>query len=128
MTLESIMQELDEKSRVVGGTPMVEMKDVEAAISFVFMHLKNHNTNIYVYDTEMDQIMTVDSDTHHALSIDENGLHYRNLQNGDGGCTEERKECGYVILHSRDGRLEDEFGIVDKRYEDRIRKYLEEGI
>ena len=77
-------------------------------------------TSLYVYDKETKRIHRIGDERHEALYVINGEIRYHNLQNGDGGGVKDEEGCGYVILESEDGFLENEFGILDKRYEEEI--------
>lgn len=81
-------------------------------------------TSLYVYDKETKRIHRIGDERHDALYVINGEIRYHNLQNGDGGGVKDEDGCGYVILESEDGFLENEFGILDKRYEEEIKAYL----
>ena len=80
-------------------------------------------TDLYVYDKSSMTIHRIGDDKHDSLIADFKGIRYHNLQNGEGGGISEA-DGEYVILKSEDGLLTDEYGIIDKRYENAIAKYL----
>ena len=111
-------------------------KELYQAIEDVLGELRfrsDNHTALYVIDLESKnrRIHRIGTDIHDALSVyDLDGkteLHYRNMQNGDGGTAEERKGYGYVILQSEDGYLTNEYGkIIDRRFVKEIKQFLKE--
>ena len=85
---------------------------------------RNRLCDMFVLDKENGNIHRIGEGMHDAIWVVEDALHYRNLQNGDGGTVNDAGEYGYVILRSDCGCLEDDFGIIDKRYEKEIKEYL----
>lgn len=84
-------------------------------------------TSLYVFDRETKRIHRIGDDPHDALYVRNGAIRYHNMKNGDGGGCENDHSYGYVILQSKDGFLEDEFGIIiDKRFEKEIQVYLED--
>ncbi len=83
-------------------------------------------TDLYVIDKINGEIHRVGDNIHDSLHIMDNQVHYLNIQNGDGGSGYNENGAGYVILKSDCGSLEDEFGIIDDRFEEEIRRYLNE--
>lgn len=81
-------------------------------------------TDLYVLDKESHCIHKLGDQAHDGLYVMNGEIRYYNLQNGDGGGVRDEDGCGYVILESDAGFLEDEFGIIDKRFEKEIRAYL----
>lgn len=111
-------------------------KELYQAIEDVLGELRFHSDShcsLFVIDVDSKQrrIHRIGTDIHDALSVhDWDGkveLHYRNMQNGDGGTAEERKGYGYVILQSEDGYLTNEYGkIIDRRFVNEIKQFLKE--
>ena len=111
-------------------------KELYQAIEDVLGELRfrsDNHTALYVIDLESKnrRIHRIGTDIHDAMSVyDLDGkteLHYRNMQNGDGGTAEERKGYGYVILQSEDGYLTNEYGkIIDRRFVNEIKQFLKE--
>ena len=83
-------------------------------------------TDLYVLDKRTGMIHRIGNDCHDSLTIMDGEVHYHNMQNGDGGTCSNVEGYGYVILKSEFGMLEDEYGIIDKRFEKKIRRYLKE--
>lgn len=83
-------------------------------------------TSLYVYDKETKRIHRIGDDNHDALYVINGEIRYHNLQNGDGGGVKDKDGYSYVILESEDGFLENEFGIIDKRFEKEIQAYFNE--
>lgn len=80
--------------------------------------------DMYVIDRESGDIHKIGDDTHDSIVIMGGEVHYHNLQNGDGGTCRDDKDCGYCIIESRHGMLEDEYGIIDKRFEEEIDAFM----
>mgnify|MGYP007101964535 CR=1 FL=1 len=80
-----------------------------------------NNTDLFVIDTTTGKIHRVGDDKHDALYVINDEVHYFNLHNGDGGGI---TIGNYRILKSDAGSLVEEYGILDKRYEKEIHKYL----
>lgn len=83
--------------------------------------------DLYVYDKSNKAIHRIGENVHDGLTYLNSDIHYYNLQNGDGGSCNDDEKNGYVILRSEFGMLEDEYGIIDKRFENEIREYLKNG-
>lgn len=111
-------------------------KELYQAVEDVLGELRFHSDShcslfVIEVDSKQRRIHRIGTDIHDALSVhDWDGkreLHYRNMQNGDGGTAEERKGYGYVILQSEDGYLTNEYGkIIDRRFVKEIKQFLKE--
>ena len=85
-------------------------------------------TDLYVYDKALKKIHKIGEERHDSLYVYDNDgnyeVRYYNLQNGEGGSSNDEEGHDYVILKSQNGLLTDEFGIIDKRYEKEIAEYI----
>lgn len=83
--------------------------------------------DLYVIDKHSRRIHRIGTDHHDSLVVFSDGeIHYRNLQNGDGGTAKDEEGMGYVILKSDCGYLVGEYGIEDERFIPEITAYLKE--
>ena len=82
--------------------------------------------DLYVYDKREKRIHRIGDERHDSLIAYVDGVRYYNLQNGDGGGVEDDRRSGYVILRSEHGMLFDEFGVIDRRFEEEIKKFVAE--
>lgn len=88
----------------------------------------HHFTDLYVLDKQSGRIHRIGDDRHDSLDSWVFGeVRYHNLQNGDGGGVEDKEGYGYVILKTDAGYFNDEYGIIDRRYEKEIKAYLKEN-
>lgn len=88
---------------------------------------RNTLCDLYVIDKSNNRIHRIGEDTHDSLIVyPDGGVMYYNLQNGDGGGEDNDQRAGYCILRTQEGTLSGENGIHDKRFEEHIKKYMEE--
>ncbi len=90
--------------------------------------IHNDLCDLYVLDKTDRTIHRVGEGSHDSLTAyAQGGVHYENMQNGDGGGVKDEDGYGYVILKSDNGYLCDEYGIIDKRFVPEIKKYLSDN-
>lgn len=99
-------------------------------------HYCNGLSRLYVLDKTNGRIHRIGDDRHDALDVREDGIHYHNLQNGDGGSCEDVDGYGYVIIRSESGFLNDGYVesfsdsdghiYLDKRFTKEIEAYIKE--
>ena len=88
---------------------------------------RNTLCDLYVIDKSNNRIHRIGEDIHDSLIVyPDGGVMYYNLQNGDGGGEDNDQRAGYCILQTQEGALSGEYGIHDKRFEEHIKKYMEE--
>lgn len=88
----------------------------------------NECSRLYVLDKSDGRIHRIGDDRHDSLWVSDDGVHYHNLQNGDGGTVKDDPECGYVILETMDGCLGSKelarHGFApDKRFVEQVERY-----
>ena len=91
----------------------------------------NQLSRLFVLDKSDGRIHRIGDERHDSLCVMDGEIHYHNMQNGDGGTTEDKEENGYVILRTMDGCLGNPdlavYGYApDERFKDQIEKYIEE--
>ena len=109
-----------------------KIKELETKLKAEGDYWCNGLSRLYVYDKQSKCIHRIGDDRHDALDVRNGELRYHNLQNGDGGGTEDVEGYGYVILNSDNGSLLDEVAsyytgeeaICDLRFEEQIKEYL----
>lgn len=94
-------------------------------------HYCNLLSRLFVLDKSDGRIHRIGDERHDSLCVMDGEIHYHNMQNGDGGTTEDKEESGYVILRTMDGCLGNPdlavYGYApDERFKDQIAKYIEE--
>ncbi|MBR3165059.1 MAG: hypothetical protein IKF16_02660 [Lachnospiraceae bacterium] len=88
---------------------------------------RNTLCDLYVIDKTTNRIHRIGEDTHDSLVVyPDGGVRYYNMQNGDGGGSENIPRSGYCILATMHGQFSEEYGIIDDRFEEHIKKYMEE--
>lgn len=103
---------------------IAELKDLKAAQE---KEKRNTLCDLYVIDKRNNRIHRIGEDIHDSLIVyPDGGVMYYNLQNGDGGGEDNDQRAGYCILQTQEGALSGEYGIHDKRFEEHIKKYMEE--
>ena len=94
-------------------------------------HYCNLLSRLFVLDKSDGRIHRIGDERHDSLCVMGGEIHYHNMQNGDGGTTEDKEGYGYVILKTMDGSLGSPdlavYGYApDERFIDQIAKYIEE--
>jgi hypothetical protein len=88
---------------------------------------RNTLCDLYVIDKTTNRIHRIGEDKHDSLVVYPDGcMRYYNLQDGEGGGAENAPRAGYCILTTIHGQLSEEYGIIDDRFEEHIKKYMEE--
>jgi len=89
--------------------------------------IHNGLCDLYVLDKTDRTIHRVGEGSHDSLTAyAQGGVHYENMQNGDGGGVDSDSDYGYAILQSDSGYLCNEWGIIDKNYVKEILEYLKD--
>lgn len=117
---------------------IIKFRDEEIKVLKTRPDIKEGNANycnqlsrLFVLDKSDGRIHRIGDERHDSLCVMGGEIHYHNMQNGDGGTTEDKEESGYVILRTMDGCLGNPdlavYGYApDERFKDQIAKYIEE--
>jgi len=94
-------------------------------------HYCNTLSRLFVLDKSDGRIHRIGDERHDSLCVMDGEIHYHNMQNGDGGTTEDKEGYGYVILKTMDGCIGSKdlavYGYApDERFKDQIEKYIAE--
>lgn len=87
---------------------------------------RNRLCDLYVIDKTSGRIHRIGSNAHDSLIVYGDGVRYFNMQNGDGGGTDNDEHSGYCIIQTVHGSFAEDVGIWDDRFREQIKKFMEE--
>lgn len=135
-TIQELSFEPKEEESLVIALLEGRIRELEHKLNDNGNHYCNGLSRLYVLDKTNGRIHRIGDDRHDALDVREDGIHYHNLQNGDGGSCEDVDGYGYVIIRSESGFLNDGYVesfsdsdghiYLDKRFTKEIEAYIKE--